>query len=257
MENRIQTLSRQLAQADRLATLGALADTVGHELSNITTICLGTVHLMEVRSQTGLPADPKHLDTLKRVGAHLRAHSSHLRNLARPSASSKQPVDLRTIVTDTLTALQSTGKTKYIALESAIPDTPAVVMANRTELEQVLINLIGNAVDALAEVPDRRGLVRITVENEAAHVSCRVEDNGCGIPEDKLGEVFQTYYTTKPPDRGTGLGLAIAKQIVEAHSGKLRVQSELGTGTSFTFGFPTLKGEADEPSEQATNPMCR
>jgi signal transduction histidine kinase len=240
LEERLQVLSQQLIQADRLATLGSLAGTIGHELTNITTICLGTVQLMEHRAELGLELDRSHLQTLMRAGEHLKAHSSHLQNLARPHSSDWHEIDLSGIVLDTLASLKTAGKMKYIELDAVLPDLPVIVTVSRAQVEQILINLIGNAVDALAAIPERRGFVRVRVENDVVHsrVTCKVEDNGCGIPADKLEEIFQTYFTTKPPDRGTGLGLAIAKQIASAHQGDLSVQSRLGEGSTFTLELP-------------------
>jgi signal transduction histidine kinase len=243
VEGKLSHLSHRLVQVNRLSMLGSLAGVLGHELSNITTIYQATVQKIEAEAQRGQPPEQKHLETLRRIGGQLLSHSVHLRNLARPHRTARQDLDLRTVVADTLRMLSDVGKTKYIQLDAILPREPAVIKATRTQIEQVLINLIGNAVDALQDLP---GFVRVRVKQDMirSRVTCDVEDNGCGIPPDRLEEIFQTYYTTKPPGKGTGLGLAIARQIMEAHGGTLSVTSRLGQGSTFTLDFPEAAGQS-------------
>jgi signal transduction histidine kinase len=115
-----------------------------------------------------------------------------------------------------------------------------VVRVDRIRLEQILLNLIKNAVDAMAGLRGRSPSlgVGVTLEAEPGVASCRVEDCGCGIPQGKLREIFEPYYTTKPPGQGTGLGLFVVKQILDANHGELSVASREGLGTTFTFRIP-------------------
>jgi two-component system NtrC family sensor kinase len=115
----------------------------------------------------------------------------------------------------------------------------------RCQLEQVLLNLLRNAFDALAEVPGRPGqpgriIVSVVANPEARMVRCAVQDTGCGIPPEQRETVFQQYYTTKPPDRGTGLGLSIVRQIVEACGGSIHVESQPEQGSTFCIVLPVV-----------------
>src|SRR5207237_1288730 len=107
------------------------------------------------------------------------------------------------------------------------PEAPVQVTINRTRIEQVVLNLVGNAVDATLGRDDPRVRVIVAPPDEAGFVGVRVEDNGTGISTDQLELIFEPYFTTKPPGRGTGLGLVVVKQIVEGYGGKLHVQSTL------------------------------
>ena len=243
LDKKLQELSQQLLRADRLASLGSFAGALGHELNNIMTVCVGTIQLMEEQDRQGLAPNPDNLRTLGRVGRHLKDHAAGLLHWTRLHPATTKEIDVRLVVKDTLYALRSAGKTRHIDVGSILPDKPALIRANYVQIEQVFINLIGNAVDAILETPGQAGKVRIRVENdvERSRVICRVEDTGCGIPAERLEEIFQPYFTTKPLDRGTGLGLAIVKQIVSSHRGELSVESRPGEGTVFTLAFPNLE----------------
>jgi C4-dicarboxylate-specific signal transduction histidine kinase len=243
-----------LLDAERLAMLGTLAGAVGHELTNITTVFLGTLYFIRQRAAEELPPEPHQLDDLDRVGDHLRSHGAHLLNLGRPGPDHAARLDAREIIKGTLAMLHSMGKTKYVGVEADLPDRPVWVTVNRTRLEQILVNLVANAADALAEVRRPNKLVRVSLWRDlpGSRVFCRVEDNGPGIAPEKLEKIFEPYFTTKPPGQGTGLGLPVVKQIVESYSGMLSVASRVGEGTAFMFDIPAAdeKSRADRPSTE-------
>ena len=112
-----------------------------------------------------------------------------------------------------------------------------MVTVNRTRIEQILVNLIGNAVDAIG---DRPGTITIEVhpDDDGKRIVCAVRDSGSGISPEQLSQIFRPFFTTKGEDKGTGLGLPVAKEIVESYGGQLAVHSELGRGTTFTFDLP-------------------
>jgi signal transduction histidine kinase len=114
---------------------------------------------------------------------------------------------------------------------------PLIVTVNRTRIEQILVNLVVNAVDAIG---DRNGSITIDVHPSAdgKRVVCEVRDNGCGIPGEHLDKIFQPFFTTKSEDKGTGLGLPVARGIVESYGGTLTASSTVGTGTTFVFDLP-------------------
>jgi C4-dicarboxylate-specific signal transduction histidine kinase len=148
------------------------------------------------------------------------------------------------VVTGTLTVLRGAGKTKYVVVETDLPESPVIVTVNRGRIEQILVNLIINAVDALKEVRGRRRRIKVAVEVPAGgdRVLCRIEDNGCGISPAELKGVFAPFFTTKPPGLGTGLGLSVVKQILDSYDGSISVESSVGKGTTFTFDLPAAKG---------------
>ena len=109
------------------------------------------------------------------------------------------------------------------------------LLADQEKLRQVFTNIIANAVDALAGVPENRR-IDLFVENGGRLATVRIRDNGCGIPSDKIDRIFNPFFTTK--EQGTGLGMAISKKIVEAHEGKIDVVSEQGRSTEFVITLP-------------------
>jgi signal transduction histidine kinase len=114
---------------------------------------------------------------------------------------------------------------------------PLIVTVNRTRIEQILVNLVVNAVDAIG---DGNGTITVDVHPSAdgKRVVCEVRDTGGGIAPENLAKIFQPFFTTKPEDKGTGLGLPVARGIVESYGGTLSVTSTPGVGTTFTFDLP-------------------
>jgi len=250
LEQALAQRSAQLLRADRLATLGTLAAGVGHELNNIPQILKSYLCFVRDRCVTGMPPEDEDLTALERASEHVRMHAAHLLALGRPGPDHAEAVDLREVVTATLAMLAAVGKTRRVKIAVLAPDVPVTVTVNRTRIEQVLVNLVGNAVDALAELRDRP-TVRVVIEAESGatgrrRVRCRVEDNGPGMSADTLGQIFEPYFTTKPVGKGTGLGLPVVRQIVEAYGGALSATSREGEGTTFTFDLPVETLETAE-----------
>ena len=120
------------------------------------------------------------------------------------------------------------------------PGEPLWVQASRTRVEQVLLNLVRNAADAVESVKDRPAEVRVRLfaDHPAGWACCRVEDTGVGIPAENLGSIFDPWFTTKPPGRGTGLGLPVVRNLLREAGGDLSVESHVDQGSTFTFRLP-------------------
>ena len=240
LEHELEKRSIQLIHADRLATLGTLAAGVGHELNNITMVMITYLSLVRQRASRGLPAADEDIENLVRVGEHLKLHASHLLSLGRPGPDHSQRMDLREIVSGTMAMLRAVGRTRNIDVVAELPEEPVMVTVNRTRIEQVIVNLVGNAADALASTRRRPRRIRVTLSRGTEHsrVECRVEDNGAGMPSTVLDNIFEPYFTTKPAGRGTGLGLPVVKQIVESYGGTVVVSSVENEGTTVAFDLP-------------------
>lgn len=240
IEEQLDRTRDSLLLAERRATLGTLAGGVGHELRNIAQIQVAAVDELSA----ALKADEDVtelaraiLPDLERVGEHISAHGHRLMQLARPGPDHVAPLDLNGVVRDVVTMLRGAGKLRRLEVVTKVVDGELVVTVNRTRIEQILVNLIGNAVDAIG---DRTGTITIDVHPSAdgKRVVCEVGDTGAGIAPDQLEQIFRPFFTTKGEDKGTGLGLPVAKEIVESYGGQLAVASQLGTGTTFTFDLP-------------------
>jgi len=247
LERRVAEISSQLMRAERLATLGNLATGVGHELANLATVFQGVVlGVKDAYEEKKLP-DARDIHELDRLSEHLKQHAKHLLNLGRPRADVARTFDFGVMVGETLELLKVVGKIKRLEVSYEAPRDEALVKVSRMQLEQVLLNLIGNAADALENNPNGIGKLVVKVWSDAGkRVACSITDNGCGIPADKLAQIFEPYFTTKPVGKGTGLGLAVVKQIVEGYGSQIEVRSEIGVGTTFLFFLPQVADEDDD-----------
>ena len=242
IEEQLDSARSQLVQAERRATLGTLAGGIGHELRNIGQMLVSSVD--ELGRTLDEPGDHdavvrELLPDFQRVTDHITMHGQRLLQLARPGPDRVGPLDLNAVVRDVVAMLTGAGKLKRVAVDLALADGPLVVTVNRTRIEQILINLIVNAVDAIVATKRARGTIAITTRAlDDNTVRCEVRDDGTGIPADQLDQIFQAFFTTKPEDQGTGLGLPVARSIVHSYGGEMSVTSTVGVGTTFAFTLP-------------------
>jgi PAS domain S-box-containing protein len=240
IEERLEQARTQLLLAERRATLGTLAGGVGHELRNIAQIQIAAVD--EIAAGIAAHEDVTHLvktvlPDLERVGEHITTHGHRLMQLARPGPDHVGALDLNGVIRDVVAMLRGAGKLRRIDVALSLGSEPLKVTVNRTRIEQILVNLIVNAVDAIDHRP---GAITVAVRasEDGKRVICEVRDTGPGIPPDLIDKIFEPFFTTKPEDLGTGLGLPVAREIVESYGGTLAVYSKLGTGTTFRFDLP-------------------
>ncbi len=238
IEEKLEHTRAQLLLAERRATLGTLAGGVGHELRNIAQVQVAACDELRLAldANENLRALLRQvLPDLERVGEHITAHGQRLLQLARPGPDHVGPIDLNEVVTDVVSMLRGAGRLRRIDVAPAFGSEPIIVTVNRTRIEQILVNLIVNAVDAIGE---RDGSISITVAPSArgTRVLCEVADSGGGIGPETLAKIFEPFFTTKP--EGTGLGLPVVREIVQSYGGELKVASAVGEGTTFTFDLP-------------------
>lgn len=239
-EARLREMSRQIARSERLATLGSMAASAGHELSNIAAALEGVLGLVEPVTDDTFVLSREDYGDLVRVSRHVSHFGRQLLGFGRGGAtdSARECVDLVQAIRDVLGMLTVLGATKNVAVSLDVPSGEVPVLLSRTEFEQVLVNLVRNATDALAEVDRDSKRVRLVVERlDDGRVECAVVDNGPGIGDAALDRIFEPYFTTKSAEHGTGLGLAVVRQIVEAANGEIVVDSDPDRGTRFALRF--------------------
>ena len=243
IEAKLEETRGSLLLAERRATLGTLAGGVGHELRNIAQIQVAAVD--ELAAAIAANEDVKELakqilPDLERVGEHITQHGQRLMQLARPGPDHVQPLDLIQVVRDVVAMLRGAGKLYRVDVVTELAADSILVTVNRMRIEQILVNLIVNAVDAIGSTT---GKITIDVHPsvDRARVVCLVRDTGSGIPDDQLEKIFLPFFTTKPEDKGTGLGLPVAREIVASYGGTLTAASVVGQGTTFTFDLPATQ----------------
>ncbi|MCA9759645.1 MAG: cache domain-containing protein [Candidatus Eisenbacteria bacterium] len=236
VEERTQELfdmQSRMARADRLASVGVLSAGVAHEINNP----LGGVLALTALTLEDLPADDpsrENLEEVVRQAERCKRIVKGLLDFSRQSANSPEPVALDRAVERALGLVASQAAFFNIDLQREYePDMPPV-MADDSEVQQVLLNIILNAVQAMDE--HGRMMVRTRRANGCGEVL--ISDSGRGIPHDQIDRVFDPFFTTKGETHGTGLGLSIAYGIVAKHGGTISVESEPGKGTTFTVRLP-------------------
>lgn len=249
LQHKIDEMTAQLLHAERLASLGTMASGVGHELKSILAAFQTSIRFIRRRVSGGQLPIEEDLKVLDWVNEHLANHAFHLLRLGRPSQAAEHVADLRAAASDVLGTLWAAGVTRGARVDFSAPASALLVRLARAHLDQVLLNLVKNAAEALGDHPETTARIALRLSHDPARrfALCEVEDTGCGIPESDLGLVFRPYFTTKSPERGTGLGLSVVKQIVEAHGGKIAVRSVEGRGSLFVVSLP-MANEDSMPS---------
>ena len=228
-----------LAQSSKLAALGEMSAAVSHELNQplaaMKTYLAGARLLLQRRRPDEALASFQRIDDLiERMGAITR----QLKSYARKGGEAFEPVDIRSCLSSALSMMEPQLKARVVQITRTVPREPVRVMADRLRLEQVIINLLRNALDATKAVSDPKVELSVTVDTA---VRLRVSDNGHGIAD--LDTLFEPFYTTKKPGEGVGLGLAISTGIVTDLGGRLTARNVEGGGAVFEVRLPILDKE--------------
>lgn len=234
MQKELRVAEQTVQQSSKLAALGEMSAGVSHELNQplaaMKTYLAGARLLLQRgRAEEALSSFQRIDDLIERMGAITR----QLKSYARKGGEAVEPVDLRAAVSSALTMMEPQLRNRTIRVTRNLPRGTVMVMADRIRLEQVIINLLRNAVDAVRDKRDAR--IEITVES-GAHAYVLVRDNGPGISD--LENLFEPFWTTKKPGEGTGLGLAISSSIVADFGGRLTAHNEDNGGAVFAVELP-------------------
>ncbi|HJW72698.1 MAG TPA: ATP-binding protein [Geothrix sp.] len=234
MSHSLGETQRQLAQADKLASVGRLAAGIAHEINNPLTGVLSYASLLRKR-MGGDPEAAEDLDVIVRETVRCRGIIREMLDFARPTTPARKAMDFNEVVRKSVSVVLSQLSLHHVDLSLDLAADLPEVQADANQIQQVLVNLLLNAADAIG---DEGGRIRLTtVVSPAGAVECQMEDSGKGILPEDLPRIFEPFFTTKGR-QGTGLGLAVSWGIVEAHGGTLEVESQPGRGTRFTLRLP-------------------
>ncbi|MFZ5953070.1 MAG: two-component system sensor histidine kinase NtrB, partial [Candidatus Rifleibacteriota bacterium] len=233
----ISAMEEQLKRADRLSALGVLAAGIAHEIRNPLTGMKMIVQLLESEfSKDDARREP--LWIIQKEIDRLEGIIGNLLDFARPTKPKAIDVDVEKVVDDCFLLVKNQLKKQGIIYEKKSCGAFPKVTGDPDQLKQVFINIMTNAIQALA----RGGKLLVVIEHREDSMIVGFEDNGTGIPTDRLQDIFNPFMTTK--EDGTGLGLSMAQRIVEEHGGKIEVQSNLGEGSTFFVHLP-VKAEVN------------
>lgn len=256
-------LEGQIRQAQKMESIGTLSGGVAHDFNNVLSIIIGNAELAEAELPGNHQARP-YVNEIQTAGVRARDVVRQLLTFSRKTREEKQAVDLCMLVGEALKLLRPVIAAN-IEIRTRLPKQPAVVSADPTQIHQVLINLCGNAADAMAV---SGGI--LTVSLAAAHLNDQnaaldpdmgagcffrlgVKDTGHGIAAKSLERIFDPYFTTKDVDKGTGLGLSVVHGIVKSHGGSIRVRSQPGQGCEFEILLPAAEKNAEAVLAQTGN----
>jgi C4-dicarboxylate-specific signal transduction histidine kinase len=254
-EQELRDKQEQLVQAGKLATLGELTTGVAHELNNpLNNIGLfvgNAVDLIELAAsdKRQIVGELGHAMQQVRKATEI---ISHLRTFGRAAPASREPISLRHVIDRALSLMKEQLRLREIEVRVDLAPGEPVVLGNFIQLEQVFINLLTNARDAVADSP--RKAIHISGSIGAGTAKLAFVDSGHGIPPGLEQRIFDPFFTTKEVGKGTGLGLSIAYGIIKDHGGTISVVSRLGEGATFLIHLPLAAADLRVASHGSAQP---
>ncbi|MGZ6292546.1 MAG: PAS domain S-box protein, partial [Syntrophales bacterium] len=249
-------LERELRQAHKMEAIGTLAGGIAHDFNNILMAIIGYTEMALYKMPEGTTPVRRDLEQVRKAGYRARDLVNQILTFSHQSDQERKVIDIVPTVKEALKLLRSSlPSTIEIRQDIAIPPEKGVILADPTQIHQVLMNLCTNAAHAMR---DKGGILSVSLASvEAAtylvsrypdlkpgpYVRLTVGDTGHGVDPSILERIFDPYFTTKGPGEGTGMGLAVVQGIVKRHGGMITVQSEIGKGTSFHLLFPRIEQE--------------
>ena len=239
-------LEEQLQISEKMASIGLLAAGVAHEVNTpLTGISSFTQMLLEGADSE----DPRTrlLQKIERQTFRAAKIVNGLLNLSRPAQAGADmaPVDINTVINDVLALLEHQLQLHHVTVRRELSERPLVVLGLEHKLQQVFLNLLLNARDAMP----KGGWLSVATRDQAGQVMVEVADTGSGIPNEYLARIYDPFFTTKATGQGTGLGLSITYGIVREHHGSIDCESSVGQGTRFILEFPPAP--AEQPARAA------
>jgi two-component system NtrC family sensor kinase len=239
-------IEAQLIQSAKLAALGEMAAGIAHELNSPLTAILGHVQLLMREIKEGRPGEM--LEDIYQCGLRSKKIIQNLLTFSRQEEYQFETIDLPDLIEDVLGLIGYQLAVSGISIQKDIDRTLPPVRGSRNQIEQVLINLLLNAKDAVQEKSDPEIIIGTCLAclEERPYVSIYVRDNGVGIEEEDISQIFNPFFTTKEKMKGTGLGLSVSLGIAESHGGKLLVDSKVNEYSQFSLLLPIQESEGVE-----------
>ncbi|MDD2466060.1 MAG: ATP-binding protein [Desulfobulbus sp.] len=253
-------LEEQLRQSQKMAAIGTLAGGIAHDFNNLLAAILGYAELAILKLPPGI-AVQREIRQILKAGGKASELVNQILAFSRKETTKRILLQPGVLLKEVVKLLRGTIPTT-VTIRDRIVATDRIILANPTQLHQVVMNLCTNAFHA---VEDKGGEIILSLEpvirampesqGEREWIKISVNDNGCGIDESNLERIFEPYFTTKPSGKGTGMGLAVVHGIVESHEGRVEVESVQGKGTSVQVYFPVVAGIETQQVQQESRSL--
>jgi two-component system NtrC family sensor kinase len=224
-----------LIQSETLASVGRLAAGVAHQINNPLTGVL-TYSSLLLRGKPENDPDREDLQVIVDETMRCREIVKGLLEFSRQAEPQKEAVDINKIITNALSLTKNQALINSVKVIPELSGQLPNIVVDGSQIQEVFLNIILNAIDAMPEGGELH--VTSNMTNSDQFVQLRFSDTGCGIPPENLDKVFDPFFTTKDASKGTGLGLAVAYGVIEKHRGKIRMESEVGKGTTCIIDLP-------------------
>jgi two-component system NtrC family sensor kinase len=241
LDSEKELMNLQVIETGKLASVGELAAGIAHEINNPVAIMVEEAGWIHDLLDEGIE-DGGHVEEVRRAlrqvedqGRRCKEITHKLLSFARRTESRVQDVDLNELIGEVVDLLSQKSHFANVEMKFDLPPNLPTIQASVTEMQQVFMNILHNALDAMEKTG---GEILITGRTEGEHLRLCIEDSGPGIPESNLGRLFDPFFTTKPVGKGTGLGLSICYGIIKKMGGEIDVESQVGRGTAFHVVLP-------------------
>jgi PAS domain S-box-containing protein len=245
----IKELQNSLVHAGRLAAIGELASGVAHDINNPLTVIvlsnemvLREIDMLKTSCGASVERLKSHAEDVQKATGSIRKLADHLRNFSRGMAEKYEPIDLFDSIADGLFITHSKVQSAMVTARNNVKKGHHFASGLSNQLEQVFVNLISNACDAMVDRPKRELTISVVpcARDGINYWKCDITDTGTGVPPELREEIFESFFTTKEKGKGTGLGLSISRGIVRDHKGDIELTSETGVGSTFSVLLPQI-----------------
>ena len=245
-DNKIDAMNAKLMHSDKLAALGKMGASVAHEINNPLVVVMQKIGWMEDLLEEEDLQKTKNLEEYKKTISKIDHHLERIRKVvhnmlgyARRMEPRFEAVDINETLDQTIDLLENYALVNNINIQTDLSSSLPIIANDQAQLQQVFLNLISNAIDAIS----KDGLIEIESRSTDSHIVVTISDDGPGIPKDQQSKVFEPFFTTKETEKGTGLGLWISYDIMEKMGGTIMFENKMGEGSVFTVKIPVVLPE--------------
>jgi len=229
-----KNLEKELREKENLALVGQVVSSIAHSLANPLNLISGNTEYLLMNKKKG----DKNFEELKMIMEETNSISELIRSImdfSRPLKLKKENLDFAGLLDEIMEKIKYSFEGKNITLSKEVTGTDFNISGDRLQLKDAITNLFVNAIQSIKST----GEIKAVLEKNPGEIKFKITDNGAGIPEKDLSNIFKPFYSTKEYGKGTGLGLAITNKVVKEHKGSIAVQTKINGGTTFTLKFNT------------------